>query len=87
MFFGIINTLVFSLATMALGYFICVKAGKEQGFLKTLGFVLGMIIIIVTLAVSILIVSFAVKSPAGMPKPQSTMGTRPMMPPAPMQRK
>lgn len=84
MLFSIINTLAFSLAAMALGYFVCLKASKEQGFLKPLGLVLGAVIIIATFALSILIAGLALNKPAGMARQQNTLGTRPMMPPAPM---
>jgi hypothetical protein len=83
MLFGAGNTLAFILAAMALGYFICVKANKEQGFLKVLGLVLGTIIIVVTLLLSTFIIGLGFSKPPVMRQQNTMMGTRPMMPSPP----
>ncbi len=85
MLLGLVNTLAFSLAAMSLGYFVCIKASKEQGFLKLLGLILGAIIIASALFLSVLVVGLGLnKPPAGMARQQSSMGTRPMMPAQPV---
>lgn len=80
---GLANILVFILAAMSLGYFVCVKASKEQGILKGVGLVLGTIIIAVTLVLSIAIIRMGFVQQAGMPmmmRQQNPATTRPMMP-------
>lgn len=85
--FAISNMLTFTLAAMALGYFVCLKANKEQGILKLLGLVLGSIIIIITLLSSATIIrlGFAKQTVTpGMMRPsQPPMSTRPMVPQQP----
>lgn len=81
---GLGNLLVFSLATISLGYFVCIKANKEQGFLKAVGFLLGGLIILVALLFSLVMLRTIINPPVGMmPRPQGMMNTRPMMPQPP----
>ncbi len=81
---GLSNILVVMLATMSLGYFVCVKANKEQGFLKPLGLVLGSLIIIVTLLSTLMIIGLGFNKKTVMARPPASMATRPMMPQSPM---
>ena len=47
--FGSGISLAVSLAVVALGYWVCAKATKEVGFLKALGAILGLVIIVIGL--------------------------------------
>ncbi len=79
---GLINGVVFILATISLGYFVCIKASKEQKLLKVLGFVLGFIIIVTALSFLAATLKMALVKPTGMQRMPGAMNTRPMMPPA-----
>jgi len=87
MLFGIINIAGVFLATMALGYFVCVKASKEAGLLKALGLFLGTIIIVISFLVSLFIILIGSNKPTMMNRQSAPMGTRPMMPAPMMPRK
>jgi hypothetical protein len=41
------------LISMGIGYLVCVKAEKEQGFLKQLGYWIGSIIIVVSILLAL----------------------------------
>ena len=50
---GFSKGLVPLLVAMAVGYFVCVKADEKQGFVKSLGYWIGSIIIVISILVSL----------------------------------